>query len=98
MSDTTNAPDTIPAPAKGKRGFALLSPERRRELAAIGGKAAQAAGRGHRYTSDEAKLAGRLGGLAVSADREHMSRIGTIGGKTSKRRSKLRAREEGSAG
>ena len=42
---TTNAPDTnnlpesdLPSPAKPLRGFAALSPERRRELAALGGK------------------------------------------------------------
>lgn len=67
--------------ARRKRGFALLSVERRRELASQGGRAAQAAGTAHQFTSEEARIAGRIGGVNVSADREHMSRIGARGGK-----------------
>lgn len=48
---------------KTGRGFASLTPERRRELASKGGKAAQAKGTGHRWNSKEARLAGRKGGL-----------------------------------
>jgi general stress protein YciG len=47
------------------RGFALMSPEKRRELAAKGGIAAHVKGRGHEFTSEEAKAAGRKGGLEV---------------------------------
>jgi hypothetical protein len=47
-----------------KRGFALLSPERRRELARLGGKACQASGKAHRWTEKNGKAIGRLGGLA----------------------------------
>ena len=64
-----------------KRGFALLSVERRRELASAGGRAAHAAGTAHEFTSDEARAAGRIGGEQVSTDRDHMSRIGKQGGK-----------------
>ena len=67
--------------APSKRGFALLSFERRRELASQGGRAAHAAGTAHQFTSEEARAAGHIGGVNVSADREHMSRIGTRGGK-----------------
>lgn len=63
-----------------KRGFALLSAERRRELASLGGRAAQVAGTAHQFTPEEARIAGRIGGVNVSADREHMSRIGARGG------------------
>lgn len=65
------------------KGFASLSPERRRELASQGGKAAQATGRTHRYTSETARQAGRKGGLAVVAKfgPEHMSEIGRSGGR-----------------
>lgn len=66
--------------ARRKRGFALLSVDRRRELASQGGRAAQAAGTAHQFTSEEARIAGRIGGVNVSADREHMSRIGARGG------------------
>lgn len=38
-----------------KRGFASLSEARRREVAAMGGKAAQATGRAYRWDSTSAK-------------------------------------------
>lgn len=68
------------------RGFAALSPERRREIASSGGKAAHEQGKAHQFTSEEGREAGRLGGQAVSADREHMAEIGRIGGSRKKRR------------
>ncbi len=46
------------------RGFAALSPERRKAVAAKGGKAVQAAGTGHRYDSEAAREAGSKGGKA----------------------------------
>lgn len=66
---------------KQQKGFAKISRERRREIASLGGKTAHERGRAHTFTSDEAKAAGRRGGQAVSADREHMARIGRAGGK-----------------
>jgi len=48
-----------------KRGFALLSGERRREIASRGGKAAQKNGKAHRWSTDEARSAGRKGGLST---------------------------------
>ena len=50
---------------KHMRGFASLSPERRREIASKGGKAVHASGKGHQWTREEARAAGRLGGLAT---------------------------------
>lgn len=47
-----------------KRGFASISKERQREIASMGGKAAHAAGKAHEFTSEEARVAGRKGGLA----------------------------------
>lgn len=49
-----------------KKGFALLSPERRKEISSKGGKAAHACGRGYEFDSDAARAAGRLGGMAVA--------------------------------
>lgn len=49
-----------------KKGFALLSEERRKEISSKGGKAAHACGRGYEFTSEAAKAAGRLGGMAVA--------------------------------
>lgn len=49
------------------RGFQALDPERRRELASQGGKAAHRKGRAHQFTPEEAREAGRKGGLARKA-------------------------------
>lgn len=48
---------------KKKQGLATLSPERIREIASMGGKACHAQGKGHQWTSEEAREAGRKGGL-----------------------------------
>jgi general stress protein YciG len=56
-----------PNPVKKiRRGFALLSPEQRREVASKGGKAVHAKGNGHKWTKEEAKIAGRRGGIAIA--------------------------------
>lgn len=73
--------------AKSNRGFASMDPERQREIARKGGKAAHARGRAHQFTSEEARLAGRKGGETVSRDRDHMSRIGREGGRNRAARS-----------
>ena len=65
------------------RGFASMDAEKQREIARKGGKAAHQKGTAHEFTADEARAAGRKGGQQVSANREHMSRIGRIGGKSS---------------
>jgi general stress protein YciG len=49
---------------KQRRGFACIDPERRREIARKGGRAAHAAGTAHQFTSDEARAAGKKGGTA----------------------------------
>jgi len=74
----TNA--AIPA-----RGFAVQTPERRQEIARAGG-IASAKGNGHKFSSEEARIAGKLGGTAISGDRAHMSRIGRLGGRARKPR------------
>ena len=63
-----------------KRGFASMDPAKQREIASKGGRAAHAKGTAHEFTSDEARVAGRKGGEAVSRDRAHMSAIGREGG------------------
>ena len=65
---------------KERRGFASMSPEKQREIASKGGKAAHAQGHAHEFTVGEARLAGRKGGEAVSRDRNHMAAIGRAGG------------------
>jgi general stress protein YciG len=49
---------------KSRRGFAAMDPDKVREIAHKGGKAAHAAGTAHKFTSDEARAAGRIGGRA----------------------------------
>src|SRR5437016_12778337 len=63
-----------------KRGFASMDSTKQREIASKGGRAAHAKGTAHEFTSDEARVAGRKGGEAVSRDRAHMSTIGREGG------------------
>jgi general stress protein YciG len=47
---------------KHLRGFASLSTEKKREIASMGGKTAHTLGRAHRWTKQEASIAGRKGG------------------------------------
>ena len=63
-----------------RRGFASMAQERQRQIASKGGKAAHIKGRAHEFTPEQAREAGRKGGMAVSRDRLHMARIGRKGG------------------
>ena len=47
---------------KERRGFASMSPEKQREIASKGGRAAHEKGTAHEWTADEARNAGRKGG------------------------------------
>jgi general stress protein YciG len=51
-----------PGPRKERRGFASMSPEKQREIASKGGRAAHQKGTAHEWTSEEARSAGRKGG------------------------------------
>ena len=68
-----------------KRGFAAMSPEKQREIASRGGKAAHEKGTAHQFSSEEARAAGRKGGEAISQNRDHMANIGRRGGQSSTR-------------
>lgn len=55
--------DTPPrARGKERRGFASMSPDKQREIASKGGRAAHQKGTAHEWSSDEARQAGRKGG------------------------------------
>jgi general stress protein YciG len=82
---------------KSKRGFASMDPERQKEIASKGGRAAHAKGTAHEWSRDEARAAGRKGGVIVSRDREHMSAIGREGGEARGRANAI-ARAEGGNG
>src|SRR5829696_4989747 len=77
------------------RGFASMDAEKQKEIARKGGRAAHEKGTAHEFTADEARAAGRKGGERVSANREHMSRIGRIGGKSSATRRQVDRPGEG---
>ena len=47
---------------KERRGFASMSPEKQREIASKGGRAAHEKGTAHEWTADETRSAGRKGG------------------------------------
>ena len=57
QEDTHKAKD-----GNASKGFASMEPERQREIASAGGKAAHAKGVAHEFTSDEARAAGSKGG------------------------------------
>ncbi|MCC2546683.1 hypothetical protein LJY25_09540 [Hymenobacter sp. BT175] len=59
---TTSARTTTTG--KSLRGFAAMDPAEQRRIASEGGKASHESGRGHRFTSEEARAAGRKGGQA----------------------------------
>jgi general stress protein YciG len=52
---------------KSRRGFAAIDPDRLREIAGRGGRAAHANGRAHEFTTEEARAAGRKGGKVPKA-------------------------------
>jgi len=58
---------------KRKSSFALLPEDVRRELARKGGRAAQQQPNPRRWTSETAREAGRLGGLAAHAKRRELA-------------------------
>lgn len=51
------------------RGFASMDKDKQREIASKGGKAAHARGTAHKWTVDEAREAGRRGGIASRGGR-----------------------------
>jgi general stress protein YciG len=81
------------------RGFASMDSNKQREIARKGGRAAHEKGTAHEFTADEARAAGRKGGERVSSNREHMSRIGRLGGKMSAgRRQAVKSEGNGNSG
>ena len=68
-SEASDAPksDAIasePQKPRRPRGFAAMDRSRVSEIASKGGKAAHAAGTAHQFSSDEARNAGKKGGVA----------------------------------
>jgi general stress protein YciG len=84
--------------ATSKRGFASMDAAKQREIASKGGRAAHSKGTAHEFTSDEARVAGRKGGEAVSRDRAHMAAIGREGGHSRGARARAAAAGANSTG
>lgn len=70
---------------KQEKGFRRMDPEIARQIRSKGGKACHASGARHKFTSEEAREAGRKGGLIISQNRAHMSEMGKKGGAVSGR-------------
>jgi general stress protein YciG len=68
MSDTLNV-GAPPARKKERRGFASMSADKQREIASKGGRAAHMKGTAHEWTSEEARHAGRKGGITSRGGR-----------------------------
>lgn len=66
--------------SNSSRGFASMSPEKQREIASKGGKAAHRKGTAHQFTSEEAKVAGRKGGQASGLSRARKNEHEGFGG------------------
>lgn len=52
---------TLQQNTRRARGLAAMSPERRREIARMGGRTSQARGTAHQWTAEEASAAGKKG-------------------------------------
>src|SRR3712207_3187808 len=70
------------------RGFASMDPQKQREIASQGGKAAHESGNAHEFTSEEAREAGSKGGKAAHEkgtahefDSDEAREAGSKGGK-----------------
>lgn len=65
--------------AKEDRGFASMDRAKQREIASKGGKAAHQKGTAHEWTSEEARDAGRKGGIASHQRRREQAATVTGG-------------------
>ena len=63
-----------PVKRSSSRGFASMDPQRQREIASEGGRAAHERGTAHEFTSEEAREAGRKGGQARAENRSARQR------------------------
>jgi general stress protein YciG len=63
-----------------RRGFAAMDRTLVSDIARKGGKAAHTAGTAHEFTSDEARAAGRKGGLAAHAKRRKATEAAPVDG------------------
>lgn len=67
------------AKPKSKRGFASMTPERRREIAASGGRSVKPENRAYSVNRELARIAGYKGGIADKGGRSNKGRYGAQG-------------------
>ena len=79
--------------AKEDRGFASMDPTKQREIASKGGKAAHQKGTAHEWTSEEARDAGRKGGIA-----SHRRRREQAGGEAGEESTDVAENDQSTAG
>ena len=63
--------------AKEDRGFASMDRAKQRDIASKGGKAAHQKGTAHEWTSEEAREAGRKGGMASHRRKQQQQGAGS---------------------
>jgi uncharacterized protein len=73
MAKANTKKETDGTKPKSRRGFAGMDRAAVRALASRGGKAAHEQGTAHEFTSEEARAAGRKGGLASHKPRDPKS-------------------------
>jgi general stress protein YciG len=62
------------------QGFAVISEERRKEIATMGGKASAASGRAHKWTKAQAQEMGKKGGLKSAKKRREAMKARKLAG------------------
>ena len=73
---------------KENRGFASMDRSKQKDIASKGGKAAHYKGTAHEWTSEEAREAGRKGGMASHRPKQQGDAPGTLigdGGRAAER-------------
>ena len=59
LQESNQRDSATTTPRRSLRGFAAMDPQRQREIASLGGRAAHQSGHAHEFTSEEARAAGR---------------------------------------
>ena len=59
LQDSGIQESSITGQRRSLRGFAAMDPQRQREIASLGGRAAHQSGHAHEFSSEEARAAGR---------------------------------------
>lgn len=90
-----------PRSGTGSRGFGSMDPQRQREIAAEGGRAAHQKGTAHEFSREEARIAGSKGGTvahqkgtAHEFSSEEARAAGRAGGQASRNRNSQRGGDD----